>query len=418
MRLWAPVDFCSFLVSALFVFTITPASVGQPYGMKIVERSAFENAINSSGQIVGVINRRHPSGAFLWTKTTGIQDLGSISGTSDATAINNSGQVVGSFGTVGDEQAFIWTQATGMQALGFYGNPSGISDGGQIAGYYNDASPLAFFWSQATGFQDLGTLGGCCSQATGINDSGQVVGWSYTTSGETHPFFWTLSAGMQDLGFIGEALGINNVGQVVGSYSNGGTASAFLWTQTTGLQDLGIDQGYASSASAINDNGQVVGFAVGPTDYAFLWSAAAGVQNLNELTSGQVAGFREAGSSTINNAGQIATDSELLAGNEAAVLFTPIISVSLASSPNPSEVGQEFTITATATSIAGSPPNGENIEFYEGRTLLATVPMGGGIAQFSDSGSKPGKLRISAVYPGDVNYDPSKPSAIIQVVNK
>src|SRR5208282_5076531 len=338
--------------------------------------SAFENAINSSGQIVGVIDRRHPSGAFLWTKTTGIQDLGSISGTSDATAINNSGQVVGSFGTVGDEQAFIWTQATGMQALGFYGNPAGISDGGQIAGYYNDASPLAFFWSQATGFQDLGTLGGCCSQATGINDSGQVVGWSYTTSGETHPFFWTLSAGMQDLGFIGEALGINNVGQVVGSYSNGGTASAFLWT------------------------------------------AAAGVQNLNELTSGQVAGFREAGSSTINNAGQIATDSELLAGNEAAVLFTPIISVSLASSPNPSEVGQEFTITATATSIAGSPPNGENIEFYEGRTLLATVPMGGGIAQFSDSGSKPGKLRISAVYPGDVNYDPSKPSAIIQVVNK
>src|SRR5208337_4216405 len=223
MRLWAPVDFCSFLVSALFVFTITPVSVGQPYGMKIVERSAFENAINSSGQIVGVIDRRHPSGAFLWTKTTGIQDLGSISGTSDATAINNSGQVVGSFGTVGDEQALIW--------------------------------------SQATGFQDLGTLGGCCSQATGINDSGQVVGWSYTTSGETHPFFWTLSAGMQDLGFIGEALGINNVGQVVGSYSNGGTASAFLWTQTTGLQDLGIDQGYASSASAINDNGQVVGFA-------------------------------------------------------------------------------------------------------------------------------------------------------------
>ncbi len=38
---------------------------------------------------------------------------------------------------------------------------------------------------------DLGTLsGGSISQAFGINDTGQVVGYALTSSGSAHAFLW------------------------------------------------------------------------------------------------------------------------------------------------------------------------------------------------------------------------------------
>ncbi len=68
-------------------------------------------------------------------------------------------------------------------------------------------------------FVDLGTLGGNCSYANGINDKGQVVGKSYTSSGKSHAFLYT-NGSMTDLGTLGGkssyANGINNKGQVVG----------------------------------------------------------------------------------------------------------------------------------------------------------------------------------------------------------
>jgi len=68
---------------------------------------------------------------------------------------------------------------------------------------------------------DLGTLGGTFSIATGVNDLGQVVGYSATADGATHAFLWQ-SGTMTDLGTLraaaGEshATGINRLGQVVG----------------------------------------------------------------------------------------------------------------------------------------------------------------------------------------------------------
>ena len=71
---------------------------------------------------------------------------------------------------------------------------------------------------------DLGTLGGSVGRAYGINNSGQVVGWSYTAGGKRHAFLWTASGGMQDLSTLpgvdaswSEAFSINDSGQVVGS---------------------------------------------------------------------------------------------------------------------------------------------------------------------------------------------------------
>ena len=67
----------------------------------------------------------------------------------------------------------------------------------------------------------IGTLGGNNSYANGINDAGQVVGYSATAGGVQHAFITGPNGmGMRDLGTLGGtdsfAYGINDAGQVVG----------------------------------------------------------------------------------------------------------------------------------------------------------------------------------------------------------
>lgn len=125
---------------------------------------------------------------------------------------------------------------------------------------------------------DLGDLGGGSSQALGINASGQVVGWSNTSSGsQQHAFLWKNGI-IQDLGTFGGnasfAYGINDNGQVVGTYLNTDNGNiAFLW-QNGIVQNLGAWSDYYSIAYGINDNGQVVGAYVNAGTYkegGFLW---------------------------------------------------------------------------------------------------------------------------------------------------
>jgi probable HAF family extracellular repeat protein len=50
---------------------------------------------------------------------------------------------------------------------------------------------------------DLGTLEGETSEAAGINNAGQVVGYAHTSDGHTSTFLWENGKGMQDLrGFV------------------------------------------------------------------------------------------------------------------------------------------------------------------------------------------------------------------------
>ena len=112
---------------------------------------------------------------------------------------------------------------------------------------------------------DLGTLGGSISEATGINEDGQVVGAAQTAGGEQHALVWTGDQ-MLDLGGLGgatsKANSINTVGQIVGSAeTEAGQTHAFLWDSGV-MHDLGTLGEYKKSdALDVNDHGQVVGYA-------------------------------------------------------------------------------------------------------------------------------------------------------------
>jgi len=92
---------------------------------------------------------------------------------------------------------------------------------------------------------DLGTLGGNESNALGINNSGQIVGYSRTNSNLDHAFLWDRGS-MVDLGTLGgdtsRAADINDFGQIAGtSFRQIGpihTPHAFLW-ENGAMTDLG-----------------------------------------------------------------------------------------------------------------------------------------------------------------------------------
>jgi len=129
---------------------------------------------------------------------------------------------------------------------------------------------------------DIGSLGGSSTTAYGINNYGQVVGFSYLSGGSYRAFLYS-GGPMTDLGTLpcavfipdtttnSRAYGINNYGQVVGESDTFLIAPsgdptivqhAFLWSGGT-MSDLTptvpTDEP-SSAAYAINDNGQVVGY--------------------------------------------------------------------------------------------------------------------------------------------------------------
>src|ERR1700747_3267308 len=94
-------------------------------------------------------------------------------------------------------------------------------------------------------------------------------------------FIFTEGGGVQELvplpgATYTEALGVNNLGDVVGASGNSQIRHAVLWNSSGEIEDLGVLPNDASSAAnAINDSGEVVGASVGPYgSRAFIWTRA------------------------------------------------------------------------------------------------------------------------------------------------
>lgn len=116
---------------------------------------------------------------------------------------------------------------------------------------------------------------------------------------------------------------------------------------------------------------------------------------------------------------QIAVFDAQTASGPAQVTVTVVgeaTTTTLTSTPNPSTVGETVTFTATVSSSAGAPPDGETVSFMQGKTTLGTGTLSGGSASFTTSTLKKGTHSIVAVYGGDSEFAGSKSKPDKQVV--
>jgi probable HAF family extracellular repeat protein len=197
----------------------------------------------------------------------------------------------------------------------------GINNSGQVVGYsYPSGGPMhAVLWDNGA-LIDIKTGGAIpFNYASAINEAGQVLcnlGPGSHVSGRC-PYLW------QDgnITYIGECGGtnnvyaINNVGQVAGS----SVGLPFVWHNglLTPLSTLGSNN-QSSGASGINDRGQVVGFAATKSDnqsHAVLW------QNGRIHDLGTIPGGSYSQASSINETGKVVGWSRTSSDSTHAVLW-------------------------------------------------------------------------------------------------
>jgi probable HAF family extracellular repeat protein len=156
-------------------------------------------------------------------------------------------------------------QVTEVPTLGgWYTEPRKVNNAGEVTGFSYVAATShahAFLYRNGT-IRDLGTLGGAASYGQDINDSGDVVGHSLTTTGADRAFCYCNGL-MQELptlgGSYGQAYAINSAGTIVGQSDDAsGNYLGFIYRSgwASAIATLGGDYG---DANAVNDVDHVAG---------------------------------------------------------------------------------------------------------------------------------------------------------------
>jgi probable HAF family extracellular repeat protein len=188
---------------------------------------------------------------------------------------------------------------------------SGINDAGQIVGTFSDSKGTHGFIVSNGIFTTLddpaATFG---TFAAGINNSGTVVG-SFSDAGFTFEGFIKSSGGyttLDDPLATGDTVlqGINASGVIVGSYGNRSGEHGFIYNPNgatfTTLDDPAAT--FGTFAQGINDSGMVVGsYDAGDCFHGFIYNPSAGTYTtLDNPLAATTHGTMPMG---INNAGQI-----------------------------------------------------------------------------------------------------------------
>ncbi len=284
--------------------------------------------ISENGLIVGNSRGRVPTGAgsdarsstlgarFYNDATKYVANIGGLGysgghGSTVANSVNNNGLAAGYspvFDLSGSRkyQAFVHHNKTGyMQNIGTLGNgaesrANGINNHGQVVGWSNtkaDGSDnVAFIYDASTNvmseIQGL-TLGGSRSFAFDINDKGNIVGTATTANGSANAFLYnstdqsTTNLGSLDNSGFSEARAINEDGDVVGfSLDSNNLYTAFFYDSgSQSMQSLG-SMGGDSTAYDVNASNVVVGQARDANNVRHAFVAKNGqMQDLYSLLS-------------------------------------------------------------------------------------------------------------------------------------
>ena len=180
-----------------------------------------------------------------------------------------------------DGHTSLWSngnwQDLGLRVFGNAINNSGTIVGGYAFSYYRGESVgHAFRWDN--GVHDLGGLSDTAfdAEAFDINNQGDIVGRSSRDGASywgSYPVMWHNDSIQQLADFTGQAIDINNRGQIlINRYAYTDFAGAYLWDHGA-LIDLGSLGGGQTNARALNDLGQIVGCsnAGAGVFQAFIW---------------------------------------------------------------------------------------------------------------------------------------------------
>ena len=253
--------------------------------------------------------------------------------------------------------------------------------GGLVAGaMLGSASPAQAAAAIYT-IQDLGTLpGDYSSVAMGINQFGDVVGWSAGPTG-TRAFVYTNGGGMTALPGpagrpVSTARAINGNGIVVGTASPGGSdiGRAVRWQSGVAI-DLGtLGSGSFSEARGVNATGTIVGSS--STDgggllgtHAFRYSTASGMVDITP-------GFDDAHAEGINDSGQIVGWRNGRAFRRTGTTFTDL--------GVPSGFAQSFAYAINGTGqVAGHVINGSGNTERIFRYANGVMTLIGGLGEYN-----------------------------------
>lgn len=287
-------------------------------------------------------------GRDSWINWGGINERGDAVGLAETSVPDPNGEDYCGFGTGLTCHPFFWRNGhmTALPTLGGNnGQASAINSQGQITGAAETPAldsgcpskhiSAPALWRSGIA-EELPTVeGDPDGYALGINDLGQVVGGTGTCNGDNHAVLWENGTAVElsNLGSTSynEALAINNQGQIVGlsSSPDGTTFYAALWQNGT-ITNLGTLAGdFAALATGINNKGQVVGSTL---DSNFNWSHGFVWQNgvmtdLNTLFPAD-SNLYATMANKINSHGQISGMATVLSGPDAgdihAFLATPV----------------------------------------------------------------------------------------------
>ena len=269
---------------------------------------SYAEGLNDLGQVVGIWEPSAYNDGFIYSYSNGTRQIVSLPTDTQLNAINNSGVAVGWFGGLQGE-GFSDTNGSlnyPLPVSASYSSPQAINAAGQITGYATFGNRVdPFIYSNGNG-TDLGFAGA----AYAINSNGEVVG---TLGPGANDAFTYINGQKTDIGVPSGALdaiahGVNDSGEVVG-YSQG-QAGFFAWLYNNGVYtSLGTLGGVGGEAMGINNAGTIVGYAASASTGQNAFVDYGGVMyDLNDLLDSSGAGWTLTEAVAINSNGWIIAD--------------------------------------------------------------------------------------------------------------